>query len=183
MAPICLVFGVARTLETARSTSSGSNGQPTLRTADHTQGTTASSPTHCEAERPRGWSLLCVHIKNSCPPLGGRLPRTQATEPFGRGFDSIQGQIRPDVRAVGHRLVWLFSQSPSNCISQQLFKLTTTPSTLEQAHSLDCPGTRSLLLCYRAPSPTRPPMPELRAHLLTFTSLSCDLTHTSGFKY
>lgn len=49
------------------------------------------------------------------------------------------------------------SQSPSNCISQQLFKLTTTPSTLEQAHSLGCPGTRSLLLCYRAPSPARPP--------------------------
>lgn len=106
VAPICLVFGVARTLETSRSTSSESNGQPTLRTADHTQGTTAGSPTHCEAERPRGWSLLCVHIKNTCPPLGGRLPRTQATEPFGRGFDSIQGQIRPDMRAGGHRLVW-----------------------------------------------------------------------------
>lgn len=29
VAPICSVFGVARTLETSRSTSSDSNGQPT----------------------------------------------------------------------------------------------------------------------------------------------------------
>lgn len=94
---------------------SDSNVQPSLRTTALNPGKYCQLPDSLWGwKSPRCWALVVCPSRTRRLHPGGCLLRARAAEPFGWGFRSIWGQIRPDAQAWEHQLVRPSHRSPGS---------------------------------------------------------------------